>query len=262
MKSFTENSLVKLKDNEWFDKQKIAGQCVARCLQTSKELIEAHTTNLSLKQIEDECLKIMLSMKCTPTFLGYKGFPGAICTSVNTQLVHGIPSNYILQDGDVVKVDLGATYEGVIADAAITTIYGPPKDKLHIELIDTCRKALDNAIAMVSVGKRLGVIGAAIHYTNKSTRFGLITEYGGHGIDMNTPHAPPFVKNKSTSQEGIRIQPGLSIAIEPMLVIGDPKTQVSSIDNWTVSTPGIGAHFEHSIFVGKDQVHIMTKLDQ
>lgn len=257
MPSFSETSVIRLKDQNWFDRQKVAGQCVARCLKTSKEIIDSHRSNTSLKYIEEVCLEIMKSMDCSPTFFGYKGFPGAICASVNTQLVHGIPTEYQLQDGDVVKIDLGATYKGAIADAAITSIYGSPKSSEHPKLIQTCKLALDNAIKMVALGKRLGVIGSAIHYVNRSTRYGLITNYGGHGIDENTPHAPPFVANKAQTLSGIRLQPGMTLAIEPMMVIGEATTRTAS-DGWTVITPGVGAHFEHTIFIAQDKVHVMT----
>ncbi|HVI39875.1 MAG TPA: type I methionyl aminopeptidase [Anaerovoracaceae bacterium] len=257
MPSFSETQIIKLKDKNWFDRQKIAGQCVATCLKTSKEIIESHKPAISLKYIEAVCLEIIKSMNCSPTFLGYKGFPGAICASVNTQLVHGIPTDYVLQDGDVVKIDLGATYQGAIGDAAITAIYGAPKHPEHPKLIQACKLALDNAIKMVAVGKRLGVIGSAIHYINRSTRYGLITNYGGHGIDEDTPHAQPFVANKAQSLSGVRLQPGMTLAIEPMMVIGEAKTRTES-DGWTVVTPGIGAHFEHTIFIAEDKVHVMT----
>lgn len=258
--SFSELQFIKLKNDDWFQRQKIAGQCVAKCLQASKLLIEQKTPNLSLIDIESACSEIIESMDCTPTFFGYKDFPGKICASVNQQLVHGIPSNYILQEGDVVKIDLGATYQGAIADAALTCIYGAPKDPDHLKLIEACRAALYNAINMISVGKRLGVIGSAINHVVKSTRYGLITKYGGHGIDDNKPHAQPFVANKAQSLSGVRIQPGLTIAIEPMLVIGEAKTKLAN-DGWTVITPGIGAHQEHTIFVDKDKIHIMTELE-
>jgi methionyl aminopeptidase len=259
--SFSDLTLVKLKDEHWLARQKVAGQCVAKCLARSRELIEAQTPNLTLKDLEAECLQIILSMKCTPTFLGYKGFPGVICASINTQLVHGIPSEYVLQPGDVVKVDLGATYQGAIADAAITAIYGAPKSPDHLLLVESCRDALANGIKAVAVGKRIGAIGNAIQHVVKRTRFGLITDYGGHGLDENTPHAEPFVANKALQTSGVRIQPGMTLAIEPMVVLGsDTRSWVSS-DGWTVNTNTIGAHFEHTIYVSASGVQVLTQLE-
>jgi methionyl aminopeptidase len=168
------------------------------------------------------------------------------------------PCAYLLE-GDLVSLDLGATFEGAIADAAFTCIYGEPKSKEHVRLIRTCHDALYVAIKAIKVGKRLGVIGNAIHKYCKDSGYNLITKYGGHGLDYNIPHAEPFVANKSKTTDGIRIRPGLSIAIEPMLVIGQAKTKVES-DGWTVVTPGIGAHFEHSVTVTETGNHIITEM--
>lgn len=257
--SFEQSAFVVLKDDAWFQDQKKAGACVAGILRTLNQMILDATPNLSLKGLEAEAIKQIEEAGCTATFKGYKGFPGAICLSVNNQIVHGIPSDYILQEGDVVKFDLGATYNGAIADAAATAIYGKPKNQQHVELVNVCKGALYHAIKAIQVGKQLGVIGFAINkYVQSKSRFGIITKYGGHGIDRNTPHAAPFVANKARYNEGVRIQPGMTIAIEPMLVVGDP-TPTTEKDGWTVTAKGIGAHFEHSVFVGSDKVHIMTE---
>lgn len=248
---------VDLKEANWFEKQKHAGKAVASCLRFAKNAIEYHSPNLSLLDIEQECIKILNSMDCTPTFKGYRGFPGAVCASVNNELVHGIPRDYVLQDGDVVKIDLGATFDGVIADAAISAIYGEPKSWQHHRLLKVCKGALDQAISKIEIGKQLGCIGHAIHSHVKKSGFKLITNYGGHGISLNKPHSEPFVANKARPDEGIRIQPGLAIAIEPMLAIGSDKTTIAK-DGWTVKTKDISCHWEHSIFVGKDRVHVLT----
>lgn len=260
MKSFSDQQLVILNDKNWLENQKIAGRCVALCLKKSEELIK-NSKSITLKQIESDCFLIMKEMDCTPTFFGYKGFPGIICASVNNQLVHGIPTSYEIQEGDIVKIDLGATYKGAIADAARTMIRGTPKSQEHVELVQTCKKALENAIKAIQIGKNLGVIGAAIHYTVKKTRFGLITNYGGHGIIEGKVHANPFVSNKSQSNQGIRIQPGLCIAIEPMATIGDTRTTVDKKDGWTVWVSGMAAHEENSIYVGEDKIHVVTEIE-
>ena len=199
-----------------------------------------------------------MKSETSPTFKGYKGFPSAICTSVNEHLVHGIVTEYVLKDGDIITIDLGATYEGAIGDAASTFVYGNTKSKEATRMIDLCKQALYAGIKAIKVGSRLGVIGDAIHKLVKDSGFGLIVNYGGHGINYNTPHAPPFVSNRSSVNDGIRIQPGLSIAIEPMLVMGDTKTHILN-DNWTVVASGISCHHEHSVFITNDSVHIMTE---
>lgn len=257
--NFSENSLVILKDELWLKRQKIAGRCVASILKACGTLIKDKTQNLSLKDLEQVTYLYTKNMDCIPTFLNYKGFPGAACISVNNQLVHGIPSNYILQDGDIVSVDLGATFEGAIADAARTWIYGTPKSEEHVRLLKVGREALDNGIKAFKIGNRLGAIGFAIHNTIKNSGFGNVTAYGGHGLMYDIPHSDPFVHNKDIPTNGVRIINGLSIAIEPMVTIGLPETKVLE-DGWTVITPGLGCHFENSVTMFNDEVHIITEI--
>lgn len=257
-KSFSKVQFVTLKNDEYFDRLKHSGMVVASCLKMFKDLVDSKSPNLNLLDIESECVKIISSNGCIPTFKGYKGFPGSVCLSVNKELVHGIPKDYILKEGDVVTLDLGAHTEcGVIADAALSAIYGEPKNKDHRRLLEVCKGALQCGIDAIKVGSRLGCIGNAIHHHVKSSGFKLIVDYGGHGLDRNNPHTQPFVHNKSDRDEGIRIQPGLAIAIEPMLSIGSNKTQKLA-DKWTVVTKDISAHFEHSIFVREDGAHVVT----
>ena len=257
--TFDKSELIELKDNLWFERQKVAGKCVAAVLKSSEEIIAAKPQNLSLKDLESNAIKIIKEHGCSATFLGYKNFPSAICVSVNKHVVHGIVTDYILQDGDVISVDLGATYEGAIGDAAKTFIYGDPKSQRIVEMLSTCEKALEIGIGAIKQGNRLGAIGNAIHKYCKDKGFGLIDKYGGHGINYNKPHAAPFVSNKSNPNEGPRFCPGMSLAIEPMLVLnGNTKTNVLN-DHWTVEASDIACHFEHSIFIDKDfKVHIMT----
>jgi methionyl aminopeptidase len=252
------NEFVVLKDNDWLVRQRYAGKCVAKILASCKTLIEIEKQpNLSLIDLENNALSIMKDLGCSATFKGYKGFPSSICTSVNQNMVHGIVTDYVLQDGDVISVDLGATYEGAIGDAASTYIYGQPKSKEVVRMIETCKKALIVGIEAVKIGNKIGAIGYAINSLTKNSGFGLITNYGGHGINYNTPHAQPFISNKSDKNEGIRITPGLTIAIEPMLTIGGTKTNILD-DGWTIEVPGIACHEEHSIFIHDTHVEILT----
>ena len=267
-KSFEDMQFVKLHDNDWFKKQQFAGWMVQECLIVAEAMM-GDSDNLSLKYINDELERCILWEKCTPTFKGYQGFPAAVCISVNENMVHGIPNDYILKPGDIVKVDLGATCDGVIADAAKTFIYTgrgkSPVDvasQTDIELVKACEKALQVGIDAVQIGNTIGQIGYAISRYVSSTNFKLITHYGGHGLDVNKPHASPFVSNKARVDEGIIIQPGLSIAIEPMLVAG-PTDQTKVLkDGWTVQASGKSAHFEHTLFVGEDKVHVMTAITE
>lgn len=253
---FNSNEICELKDQNWLDRQRVAGKIVAATLCLLEQEVK-NKTELSLIELNNIAEKFILENNCEITFKRYKGFPAGVCISVNKQLVHGIPTNYHLQDGDVVSFDLGATFEGAIADSALTCIYGTPKSERHISLLKTTEESLAKGIMAVKVGKRLGCIGNAIFKHTKGYGFGLITKYGGHGLNWNQPHAPPFVENKSELDQGIRIQPGLAIAIEPMLVMGDTYTYVDK-DGWTVWGSDISAHQEHSIFVHKDCVEILT----
>ena len=253
------SELIPLHNQTWLSNQKVAGKCVASILKSINNLISQKTPNLNLLDLEQEAYKQLKEFNCEPTFLGYKGFPSCICISVNKELVHGIPKNYIIKEGDIIKFDLGATFNGAIADAAATAIYGKEKSIFHKEMVETCREALLNAIKVISVGKQLGVIGNAISKTVKKGPFGLVTEYGGHGLDVNNPHALPFVPNKSQPNEGPRFQNGMTIAIEPMFVLGSTvETKVDS-DGWTVIANDVTSHFEHTIFVEDNKVLIITE---
>lgn len=256
-KLFLESQLVHLKNNDWLEKQRIAGKVVGKCLQLTTQLSK-DASKISLKDIEKFCEEIIKSEKCEPTFKGYKGFPGAICTSVNKQLVHGIPTDYVLKQGDLLSVDVGVTFEGVIADAAMTCIFGEPIKKEHVKLLESCKEALYESIKTIAVDKQLGCIGEVIHRKAKNSGFYVISNYGGHGINLNNPHAEPFVSNKTKYNEGLRIQTGLVIAIEPMFAIGSAKTKTLD-DGWTVVTRDLSCHMEHTIFVHEDHIEIITE---
>jgi methionyl aminopeptidase len=254
--SFNNSALIKLKDQDWLDKQRVAGKIAAQCLTDLEKLVQ-QKSDLSLLQMNELTEKFIVDSGGFPTFKGYKGFPSGVCISVNQQLVHGIPTDYHLQDGDIVSFDLGVTYQGAIADTAITCIYGTPKSDRHVDLLRDTKASLMKGIEAIQVGKRLGCIGHAIYRFARNKGYGVVDQYGGHGLDWDIPHAAPFVANKSEPDQGIRIQSGLVIAVEPMLTLGSPRTHTSS-DGWTVITDDLGSHQEHSIFVHSDHVEILT----
>lgn len=260
------NDIIILKDKKWLLKQRVAGKVVAQALSLLENQVK-NKTKYSLLELNNLAEEFIISHGCELTFKGYKGFPTGVCISVNKQLVHGIPTNYYLQEGDVVSFDLGATFEGTIADSAITCIYGEPKSERIVDLVKATKIALAKGIESIAVGKKLGCIGNAIYKHIKNSGFSTIDKYGGHGICISKeghgiPHASPFVSNKSNIDEGIRIQPGLTIAIEPMAIIGDTYTYVDK-DGWTVWGQNISAHQEHSIFVHEDNsVEILTEREE
>lgn len=255
--NFSNNSFIDLKDDNWLTKQRIAGKIAASALVMLENQVK-DKTKLSMIELNNMAEELIIKSGATPTFKGYKGFPAGTCISINQTLVHGIPTDYKLQEGDVVSFDLGATYEGAIADTALTCIYGEARSERHIELVRATKEALAKGIEAVAVGKQLGCIGDAVYNSGRSNGFSVISKYGGHGIGLyNCPHAAPFVSNKAKSNEGIRIQKGLVIAIEPLLCIGSPETQVMS-DSWTVKTSDINSHEEHSLYVHENYVEILT----
>lgn len=259
---FNINNFITLKDDKWLGRQKIAGLAVSSVLQKCTKLIKDKIPNLSLKDLENEALKIIKEYNCIPTFLNYKPkytnipFPSAICTSVNNVLVHGTVSDYILQNGDKISIDLGATFEGAIADAAYTAVYGDSTPEM-MAMLALCQKALTNGIRQAKTNNQIGAIGYAIYDTVKNSPFSNISNFGGHGLDYNIPHAQPFINNEDNKNNGVRIQPGLSIAIEPMVTIGNNSTYIGN-DGWSVYTKTIGCHFEHSLFVQENQTLVIT----
>ena len=258
---FADNNLIRLKDENWLEKQRVAGKVSAKALILLEQEVKNRTTK-SLLELDKLAETYIRDNQCEPTFLGYHGFPNSTCISVNKKLVHGIPTDYKLQDGDLVSFDLGATYQGAIADTAITCTYGETKSK-YIDLINATKESLRLGIEAAKIGNRLGCIGEAIYKYANSKGYGVIDKYGGHGIDMTDdgigiPHAPPFVANKSSHNEGIRIVPGLVIAIEPMLTIGSTKTYTDK-DGWTVWCEAeMSAHEEHTLFIHENIIEIIT----
>lgn len=255
----SKGEIVVLKDNLWLKRQKFSGKVVAKAHQEIFNLIHKQATNLTLRNIGEVAEEIIKKNGCDPTFLNYRGFPSVICTSLNKELVHGFATrDIILKNGDVLKVDIGATFEGAIGDCAVTYVYGKTSDKVA-KLLVSCQEALQEVIKVIRPGIRIGEIGKIIFDKSKTDGFGVITNYGGHGIDYNKLHSPPFIPNKSRADDGLTIQPGMSIAIEPMFVLGkNTNTKILS-DKWTVVTHDIGCHYEHSITFDEDGAcHIMT----
>lgn len=254
-----QSQLIHLQHNEWVERQRVIGKRLADIMGILQRLV-FDKTKLTLLELDKIVENEITTSGFAPTFLQYKGFPNTCCISINRTLVHGVSTSYVLQEGDVVSFDFGITDDvGVIVDSANTMIFGEPKSQDHVRLIDTTKKCLYNAIRSIAVGRQLGVIGNAIFKTAKNAGFNVIDKFGGHGITINQVHAAPFISNKSLPNEGIVIQPGLSLAIEPLLVPYGCSTNTSlGSDGWTVNTEDIGAHEEHSLFIHSDCVEIMT----
>lgn len=255
---FAEMDLYQLKGEEWLSRQRIAGKVAAQALSTLIKLVK-DKTKLSTLELSKVAEDIIISNQCTPTFKGYKGFPEACCISVNNELVHGIPKEYYLQDGDIVSFDLGATFEGAIADSAVTCIYGDAKSLEHVRLIEITELALLESIKKIKIDARVGIIGETIYKIGRNNNFSVVSNYGGHGLSWNLPHTTPFISNRANASEGMRFQKGMTFAIEPLFVIGQDNSTKIENDNWTVTAKNISAHFEHSIYLHEDKVEIITQ---
>jgi methionyl aminopeptidase len=249
--------MVTLKTADQIAKMREAGKVVAAMLAATRDAVKPGITTAELDRIAAD---ILARAGAVSSFLGYYGYPATICTSVNEQIVHGIPSKRKLKEGDIVGIDAGAIVDGWHADAAITV----PVGKISVQaqtLIDVTREALARGTAAATVGNRLGDIGAAVQQYAESQGFSVVRNYVGHGIGR-AMHEDPQVPNYGTADLGRVIREGLCIAIEPMVNVGGIATRVLD-DNWTVVTEdgSLSAHFEHTLACLPDGPLILTRAE-
>ncbi len=221
---------------------------------------EAVQPGVSTFEIDRIVKKFIESKGATPTFLNYNGFPASACISINDEVIHGIPSkSRIIKSGDIVSIDLGACINGFTGDTAAT--FGAGDISLEAKrLMETTEESLYVGIKKAVSGGRLGDVGSAIQNYCEERGYGVVREYTGHGIGANL-HEEPSVPNYGTAGRGIRLVPGMTIAIEPM--INEGKASVKNMsDGWTVKTSDgkLSAHFEHTIAITSDGPLIMTRL--
>ena len=237
-----------------FEKMLVAGRCVAAVHEAVRAAIRPGVTTSELDGVAADVTR---AHDCRPSFLGYHGFPATICTSPNSAIVHGIPDDYALRNGDVISIDAGAIYEGWHGDAAFTVPVGDVPGAVQ-KLLDVTEEALWNGLRQAQVGKRLGDIGYAIQATAEPHGFGVVREYVGHGIGRQM-HEAPNVPNYGTPGRGLKIKTGMALAIEPMFNLGGPETNVLD-DEWTVVTAdgSVSAHFEHTVLITKDGPIVST----
>jgi methionyl aminopeptidase len=201
------------------------------------------------------------SRGATPNFLNYHGFPATICTSVNEEVVHGIPGPRVLEDGDLLSLDCGAIVEGWHGDAAITVPVGEVEPRL-LELMRVCEEGLWRGMAGARLGGRLSDISHAIEtYVRSQGEYGIVEDYVGHGIG-SAMHMPPNVPNYGKPGKGPALVEGLALAVEPMITLGSIETHVLG-DEWTVVTAdgSLSAHFEHSFTLTPRGALVLTALD-
>jgi methionyl aminopeptidase len=235
-----------------------AGVIVAAALAAASAACEPGVTTRDLDAVAE---KVIRDAGAVPSFLGYHGFPATLCLSVNDEVVHGIPGERVIQDGDVVSIDCGAIVRGWHADAAVTVCVGEVPEDVR-QMVSVCAAALDAGLAAVRDGGRLSDIGAAVESYVRPYGYGLVEDYTGHGIGRAL-HEDPAVPNVAPKGpgRGLKLQPGIVLAIEPMLTLGTRHVEVLD-DDWTVVTQdGLpAAHFEHTIALTDDDGAVVLTL--
>lgn len=248
--------MIILKSDRELNYMRDAGRIVAETLAELKKAVKPDVTTLELDSIAEEYIK---KRGAIPTFKGYNGFPGNICTSVNEQVVHGIPGLRKLKNGDNVSIDVGALINGYNGDAAITVGVGEVDAEVQ-QLMDVTEKALYKGIEQAIAGNRLYDISHAVQNYSEKYGFGVVRDYVGHGIGRSM-HEDPQVPNYGSPGRGPRLKSGMTLAIEPMVNLGTHEVKTLN-DDWTVVTLDgkRSAHFEHTIAITGDKPEILTKL--
>ena len=242
------------KTPEQLDQMAAAGRIQARCLHMLQSKVRPGVTT---KQLDETAEKFIRSQGAVPSFKGYRGFPGSICASPNSMVVHGIPGPYELQKGDVISIDVGVTYEGWVADAAITVPVGEV-DEETARLIKTTRASLFDGIAMARTGNRLGDVSHAIQSRVELDGFGVIRSLVGHGVGREM-HEDPQIPNFGDPGKGPLLEEGMVLAIEPMVNAGSPEIRMGN-DGWAVYSEddSMAAHFEFTVAVTADGPRVLT----
>ena len=214
---------------------------------------------VSTKRLDEFAYDYIKRHDSTPSFLGYGGFPGTICASIDEVVVHGFPSDRRLKEGEIIGVDCGLVFKGWQADAARTFLVGEVSEEKK-RLVDTTRESFFEGVKQFKAGGRLGDIGFAIASYCEERGFSVVREYTGHGVGANL-HEDPSVPNFGTPGRGVRLLPGMTIAIEPMINQGSAAIRTQP-DGWTVRTKDgkLSAHFEHTVAITADGPKIMTQL--
>lgn len=246
--------MIILKTENQIELMREAGKITGHALQLGGELAKEGT---SLKTIDKKIRAFIESHGAKPSFLGYAGFPASACISVNNEVIHGIPDDRVLKNGDIVKIDVGAYYKGYHGDSANTFAVGEV-DPMVQKLIDVTRQSFYDGIAKVKHECRIGDISAAIQETVEKNGFSVVRDFIGHGVGKNL-HEEPDVPNYGRAGRGPRVVNGMTFAVEPMVCMGD--YHVRTLENeWTVVTVdnSLSAHYEHTIALTDNGVELLT----
>jgi len=245
-----------LKSAKEIEKMRRAGKVVHETLELVRSLVKPGVTTLDLENAAEARI---LELGAKPAFKGYHGFPCVLCTSINQEVVHGIPSaKRVLKEGDIVSVDCGAVIDGYYGDAAITVPVGAKIDPVAARLLKVTEASLHAGIAEVKPGATLGDIGAAVQQVVEAEGFSVVVDFVGHGIGTKM-HEDPQVPNYGHRGRGMKLKAGMVIAIEPMVNVGTAQVAVLE-DGWTAVTAdgSMSAHFEHTVAVTIDGGRILT----
>ena len=249
--------MIQLKSPREIDIMAEGGRILAGALAEVKSKVAAGVTTLELDEVADAFIR--RHEGATPAFKGLYGFPRSICLSINNEIVHGIPSRRrALETGDLLSIDIGVQYKGFFTDAAITVPVGPI-DEMSKRLLTVTSEALDAGIAAATVDNHIGDIGAAVQAVVERNGFSVVRELVGHGVGA-APHEDPQVPNYGKPKKLMKLMPGLTIAIEPMVNVGSAGTRTMP-DQWTIVTAdgSRSAHFEHTVAITADGPRVLTR---
>lgn len=244
------------KSEKEITKMRASGQLVGQVLQTLCEMVEPGITTM---EVNDAADKMIRDGGAYPTFKGYNGFPFSICASVNEQVVHGFPSDYQLQEGDIFSIDVGATLDGFVGDTAATVPVGQVSED-RLKLIRVTEECLQLAIEQCRAGNHLGDIGWAVQSHAEAHGYSVVRDYVGHGIGRRM-HEDPQIPNYGKPGKGPKIKKGYVFAVEPMINLGAPHTKTLA-DGWTVVTIDAqpSAHVEHTIAITEQGPEVLTRV--
>ncbi|MDH7497078.1 MAG: type I methionyl aminopeptidase [Syntrophomonadaceae bacterium] len=247
--------MISIKTERELELMRKAGSVVAVTLQELREAVRPGVTTASLDELAERTVR---KLGARPAFKGYNGFPATICTSVNEQVVHGIPGPRRLKPGDIVSIDMGAVVEGYFGDAAITVAVGEVEPEVA-ELLRVAEECLYRGIEMAEAGRHLSDISHAIQRHAEAHRCSVVRQYVGHGIGKQMHEDPP-VPNYGRPNRGPLLKPGMTLAIEPMVNLGGFDVETLD-DNWTVVTVDgrYSAHFEHTVAITSNGPEILTR---
>ncbi|MCC6253251.1 MAG: type I methionyl aminopeptidase [Bacteroidia bacterium] len=246
------------KTKEEIELIRISSLLVGKTLAQVAKHIKPGVKTIELDKIAEQ---FILDHDAKPAFKGYGGFPNSLCISVNSEVVHGIPGNYVLKDGDIVSVDCGVVKNQFYGDSAYTFAVGEITTEAK-KLLEVTKQSLYKGIENAIAGKRIGDIGAAVQNHAEAAGFSVVRELVGHGVGKSL-HESPEVPNYGTRGKGILLQSGIVIAIEPMINMGK-KEVIRGKDGWTIKTTDgkLSAHFEHTVLVDKGKADILSSFEE